>query len=228
MKQKHWLSALWLASTSFGLAHADDSRWTPTDGEVLAFDVFRKGDKAFGRHEVRFARQGDDLVVTTDIDLRAGLGPFTVFRYEHDAKAIWREGQLYSLSARTLKDGDERFVEVEREDDTLVSTEGDNTYRFPLDIIPSTHWNIAEVMGDPEVILSSETGAPLEVEVEDLGVETITAAGAQIEAHRYRLKSNLTVDLWYDAQDRWVKCAFDARGQSVTYVLAAPEDAGAA
>ncbi|MEM9180281.1 MAG: DUF6134 family protein [Pseudomonadota bacterium] len=33
------------------------------------------------------------------------------------------------------------------------------------------------------------------------------------------MKSDLTVDLWYDAQSRWVKLAFQVRGQDIEYVL---------
>ncbi len=84
-------------------------------------------------------------------------------------------------------------------------------------ITPSSHWNINQVMG--ERILSTESGEILDIEVSELGEETIEAGGRSITAQRYRLVSDLTVDLWYDEAGRWVKCEFNARGQTIEYVL---------
>ncbi|MED5550434.1 MAG: DUF6134 family protein [Pseudomonadota bacterium] len=171
----------------------------------IVFDVLRNGQD-FGRHEVRFdAGQDGALLVDIDIELRAGLGPITVFRYEHSSEEVWRDGQLVSLEAETLKDGDRVAVDVERGDTGLI------------DLMPSSHW-----LGyDPAErrILNTETGEPMPVEIEDLGVETIETASGMIEARHIRMTGTLTVDLWYDAQGRWVGCAFEARGQSIRYVL---------
>ena len=50
-------------------------------------------------------------------------------------------------------------------------------------------------------------------------VPHINTGGEEIEATHYRLKSDITVDLWYDDQGRWVKLGFEARGQQIDYVL---------
>ncbi|GLK52207.1 DUF6134 family protein [Maricaulis virginensis] len=171
----------------------------------IVFDVLRNG-QAFGRHEVRFDEgEAGELLVDIDIELRAGLGPITVFRYEHAAEEVWRDGQLVSLEAETLKDGDRIAVDVERGDTGLI------------DLMPSSHW-----LGyDPAErrILNTETGEAMPVEIEDLGLETVETASGEIEARRIRMTGTLTVDLWYDAEGRWVGCAFEARGQSIRYVL---------
>jgi hypothetical protein len=172
----------------------------------IVFDVLRNG-QAFGRHEVRFDEGQDGaLLVDIDISLRAGLGPITVFRYEHAAEEVWRDGQLVSLEAETLKDGDRVAVDVERGSDADLA-----------DLIPSSYW-----LGyDPALtrILNTETGAPMPVEIEDLGLETIETASGEIEARHIRMTGTLTVDLWYDAEGRWVGCVFEARGQTIRYVL---------
>jgi hypothetical protein len=55
-----------------------------------------------------------------------------------------------------------------------------------------------------------------------MGRESIYADGAWIEADRYRMQGALSVDLWYDLNGVWAKCAFDARGQQIEYVRRAP------
>ena len=105
-----------------------------------------------------------------------------------------------------------------RDGDKIAVDGAEGDYTFPVDVIPSSHWNIGQLY--QENMMSSETGKPLPVDVENLGLETITAGGKEIEATRYRLKSDIVVDLWYDADNRWVKCSFEARDQKIEYTLA--------
>ncbi len=59
----------------------------------------------------------------------------------------------------------------------------------------------------------------MRVRVTNMGRETIDVEGQRIQADRVRVQGTLTVDLWYDAQGRWVGCEFTARGQRVEYRL---------
>jgi hypothetical protein len=201
-------------------AHASVSGfdWVPTDGETLRFDVFRKG-KPFGYHTVSFDIKDKELHVKNDIKLEVKIGPFQAFYYKHDSDEIWTDGELLKLKGETTKEGDDFYVQAKQEADELDVVGTSFTGVLPETIIPSSHWNIREVMSTE--ILSSEGGEPLPVTVEKIGRETISAGGRQIEADRYRLKSDLTVDLWYDASGKWVKCQFEARGQKIEYVLKA-------
>ena len=70
-----------------------------------------------------------------------------------------------------------------------------------------------------EQMLSTETGEVLDIEVEGLGDDQVKVGDQMIDATHYRLKSDLTVELWYDDQSRWVKLAFEVRGQEIEYVL---------
>jgi len=208
------IAALFLSASG---ASADDAAApaAPYD-ERLVFEVFRNGSE-FGRHVVSFDRSGEELKVVTDIDLTVRFGPFTPFKYRHDSTELWRGGELWSVDAETLKDGDTYRVYVRRRDGALEvdGTAFDGSVETGL--LPSSHWNIG--FTDDGRLISTETGKILDIAVEALGVETIEAAGRMVEATRYRMTSDLTVDLWYDSSGRWVKCQFEARGQTVEYVL---------
>ena len=84
-------------------------------------------------------------------------------------------------------------------------------------VIPSTHWNQEEMR--QASMFSTETGEMLPMKVTDRGVERIKVGGVTIDARRYDVVSDLTASFWYDAQGRWVKCAFDAEGSRIEYVL---------
>ncbi len=191
--------------------------WQPSDGDEIRFKVLRKG-KPFGTHIVRFEVSEDgSFSVISDVDLKAGLGPITVFRYSLDSTEQWRDGKLVGLVGTTNDDGDEETVKASLTG-TDLKVEGSGYSGFvSYDIIPSSHWNREEAYSSR--LLSTESGEILDVEVTEIGRETIDVAGQPIPTTHYRLVSDLTVDLWYDDQSRWVKLGFEARGQQIDYVL---------
>lgn len=191
--------------------------WTATDGAVIDFTVLRKG-KPFGRHVLTFERDADGaLQVTTDVDLQVKFGPITAFKYRLDSVEAWVDGQLVGLSGRSNNDGRKGTVAAEAQDGALIVDGTKFDGALPLTTIPSSHWNRLQVYQSQ--MLSTETGEVLDIDVEIIGDDTVSVGGEPIEATHYRLKSDLTVDLWYDNQSRWVKLAFEVRGQSIEYVL---------
>lgn len=191
--------------------------WQPAPGDVIRFDVLRKGSP-FGSHLVTFEAGPDNaLIANTKINLRAGLGPITVFRYDHTASETWRAGQLIEVSGEVNDDGSKASMEAVRQGSALEVQGSLFTGAVPEDAIPASHWNYTQTQR--QNLLSTEDGEIYKIKVTPKGRETIEAAGQQIEANRYLLESDLDVDLWYDDQGRWVKLAFEARGQQIEYVL---------
>lgn len=191
--------------------------WVATDGAVIDFTVLRKG-KPFGRHLLTFERSDNGvLTVTTDVDLQVKFGPITAFKYRLDSVENWLGGQLTALSGKSNSDGRKGTVLATSEDGALTVESTKYTGKLPLTTIPSSHWNRLQVYQNQ--MLSTETGELLDIEVETIGADTVMVGGEAVPATHYRLKSDLTVDLWYDAQSRWVKLAFQVRGQDIEYVL---------
>lgn len=198
-----------------------DPQPLPQAGEEIVFDVYRKGDIEFGTHSVRFSEDGGDLIATTSIRLRAGFGPVTVFRYEHDSTERWRDDQLIAMDARTMKDG-ETYEVTARSTDAGLQVDGVDpdgqaiSQLLSTGILPSSHWH--GYPADMAEMLNTEHGTVMETTVEYLGETEIEGDGAMITVGRYRLSSTLTVDLFYDENGRWAGCEFEARGQTVRYV----------
>lgn len=204
------------ATPSTVAAGAPDA-WQPEDGDTINFTVLRKG-KDFGRHTVRFDVESDgSFTATTNVELKAGLGPITVFKYELSSMETWQDGQLVALEGQTNDDGDRKAVFASLNGDTLQVAGSAYNGPAPAGIIPSSHWNIREAYSSS--ILSTESGELLDTHVTRIGTETLTIGGEDVQATHYRLKSDLTVDLWYDDQGRWVKLGFEARGQQIDYIL---------
>lgn len=222
-----WKIGLASASAVFlaAFAQADEtatqaslpSPWIATDGAVIDFTVLRKG-KPFGRHMLSFERSsGGTLEVTTDVDLQVKFGPITAFKYRLDSVEEWLDGELVTLSGKSNNDGRKGQVSAVVEDGQLVVDGTKFEGALPVGTIPSSHWNRLQVYQSQ--MLSTETGEVLDIDVEIIGEDVVQVGDQLIDATHYRLKSDLTVDLWYDRQSRWVKLAFQVRGQDIEYVL---------
>ena len=208
-----------LAAASLGSAPAANREAVP-DAGTIAFDVYR-GNSPFGTHILRFEENGDELRVTTDVDLRVRIGPITAFRYEHDSVEVYRDGELVSLQTSTLKDGERLSVDISRNGDVYSgqgSDEDGNTRPVSLSssLPPSSHWGGYAVGLD--TVLNTETGAEMPVTITELGQSMIEVGGQTIEARHVRMEGSLTLDLWYDANGEWVRSEFSVRGQDITYV----------
>lgn len=194
-----------------------DFAWQPEPGDTIHFDVYRQGSD-FGTHIVRFEENAaGQLEAVIDVDLRAGLGPITLFRYRLDARETWQDGYIHAVEGEVNDDGARKSVTARRDGARLevdgTAFEGE----LPASIIPASHWNIWQTETDR--ILSTESGEVIEVDVQPLGRETVMAGGEPVEARKFLMDSDIDVTLWYDDQDRWVKLAFEARGQEIDYVL---------
>jgi hypothetical protein len=205
------------ALTMTAAAERTPAGWQPEAGDVIQFKVLRKGEP-FGTHAVRFEESADgSLVARTTVSLKAGLGPVTLYRYQLDATEKWIDGELVELKGAVNDDGKKRSVSAKRVGNAIEVKGSDYTGKAPESILPASHWNYVQTA--TQQLLSTEDGEILDVKVTKTGRERIKAGGKTIEANRYRLDSALDVDLWYDDQGRWVKLAFEARGQEIEYVL---------
>ncbi|MEO0465769.1 MAG: DUF6134 family protein [Pseudomonadota bacterium] len=193
------------------------TQWAPQAGDVISFDVLRQGNE-FGRHEVRFDEaENGDLLVETEVRLRAGLGPITLFRYRLETEERWRDGQLIALSGDVNDDGSKESVTAVSESGQLVIDGDGFSGSLDLGILPASHWNVGQTK--VEQLLSSENGEILDVAVLPQGRETITVDGETVEANKFLMDSDIDVSLWYDDSGRWLKLSFEARGQAIEYVL---------
>jgi hypothetical protein len=185
----------------------------------LEFEVTRNGSP-FGVHSVVVSRAGERLQSRSSVTLRASVGPVTVYRYEHRCQETWDDAQLVALSCSTLKNGRELSVNGAVSDDALVIAGAGGEERFALGALPTTWWTRPPT--NVNSLIDTETGAPMPVRITSMGRETIDVGGVSIEAERIRVQGTLAVDLWYDAQGRWVGCRFTARGQTIEYRLTSP------
>ena len=184
--------------------------------EIIAFDVLMNGSK-IGRHAVTLWRKEDRTFVDIDIALKVGFGPIVLYRYEQRNRALWENGVLASFLSKTDDDGDEFTVSAQRRDQGIAVAVNDANAVVVNDWFPTTYWDKRTVQQNR--LLATRDGEVLEVETKRAGIEEIEVRGQSIAAEKFEMRGDLNIDLWYDEDDRWVKLAFDYRGNRFDYVL---------
>ncbi len=200
-------NALLLAALLVAAAAPSGASASPLDA---AFDIFRKG-QPIGYHAVDVEETPDGTIVDTRIRMQVKFGPVTLFHYDHEAREVWRDGTLQSLTSRTDNNGRRMALDVVREGAALIVEGQDYQGEAPPGAIPSSYWNKAIV--DAEYLLNTQTGALIPITKTALGM---TAAPGGAIAEHYRLTGTVALDLWYD-EARWVGADFIVRGEALTY-----------
>lgn len=181
-----------------------------------SFTILRDG-QPIGSHTVSVTRDGRKIVAETQIDMDVYLAFVRVFHYTHRARETWEDGTLVAFESATNDDGTRYAVRAAAQAGQLKVSGDAVKATVPLGIVPTSYWNKA--LTSQRQLLNTQTGSILDARITRHGTERILAGGREIEATRYTLVSEFTLDLWYDARGQWVKSRFDARGSTIEYVL---------
>ncbi len=209
-----------LSIALFGLAAAavlalsDPLRAALPTLDDIAFRVYRDGTP-LGHHKIAFRRDDRDLHVNIDIRLEVKLVFLTVFRYHHQNHEIWRDGRLVAIETKTDDDGESYWLRGRATEEGLAVEGSSGRFVAPADVMPSSYWNPKTV--EKTRLLDTQHGRLIQVEIAPAGLERVGLAGRAVEARRYSMTGDLTLDLWYTAQGEWAKTSFEARGAEVTY-----------
>lgn len=210
------LAMLLLAGMPAGAFATNDLAYGP----ALSFAAVRNG-QTIGHHGLTFRRDGAQLTVSTSIELAVKFMGFTAYRYTHRAQEVWSGDVFQSLAAETDDNGKKFSVRIGRgaahlDVERKVRAE---TLRasLPLQLLPSSHWNVRQVR--QSALVNTQDGTEARIRVSILGRETIATATARIDATRYRYDGDIKMDQWFDDSGRWVKMSFVASdGSTVEYI----------
>lgn len=182
----------------------------PPEGS-LAFRVLRNGN-AIGRHGLRFAREGERLVVRIEVDLAVGLGPIVLYRYRHRATETWEGGQVLAFEAETNDDGKRATIEMRREGEALrVRSSEAGDYLAPPGAAPATHWN-RKMLDGP--FINTQTGEVMRPAIRAFEPAPLPWNQARL-ARRYALSGDVDLETWYDETPIWAGLRFRGKDGSL-------------
>lgn len=192
---------------------------------ILKFRVERDGS-FIGHVMERYRPAGNELRVDVFIAFQVKLAFITVYRYEHRAREIWRDGRLIRLDTITNDDGTPLQLKGRAGPGNFAVEGPQGALMAPADILPSSYWHPR--FTEQSRMLDSQLGRILQFDISKVGSERIEALGRPVETDRFAMRGDIDLDFWYDAERVWQKMAFTIKGGYMEYtrVEPGPEDGG--
>jgi hypothetical protein len=204
---------LWAFLTAIATA-GPASAGTQAAPQTLEFEIAHDGD-VVGHHRLTFRRDGDKLIVHSELEIEVAVLFLTVYRYQQTRDEVWRNGKLIALTSTADDDGTPHDIKgAAGPDGGIKVTSGKESWTLPAESVPASYWNISMVTAKGPLV-DSLSGKLLHQRVVKLGQETVRAGGRNILATHYRLEAKRQRDVWYDASGRWVKMRAIGRDGSV-------------
>jgi hypothetical protein len=192
-------------------------------GKPLEFSAFRNGQR-IGIHRLTFEKEGERLVVTTQIDLAVKVIGLTAYRYSHRSRETWLSDTLQSFESRTDDNGKAWMVRASRDasglkvERTVPDAAAPERATMPAATMPSTHWNARQAAQG--FLLNAQKGTQEEIAVTPLGREQVRTLSGFVPATHYRYDGGVRMEQWFDERGRWVKSRFTVSdGSVIDYLL---------
>ena len=192
---------------------ASPARALDTGRRVIEFDVFLDGSK-IGFHRYTIDGSAGTAAVSSEARFDVRFLFLTAFRYRHRTSETWTDGCLAAIDARTDSNGREFEVRGARTDAGFVVDAGDESRRLSGCVMTFAYWN-PDFLAQNR-LLDPQTGEYLEVDVEELGRDTVNLDGRDVPARSVRIHArDLQVTLWYSDDAQWLALESVATGGRV-------------
>ena len=212
------LSIIILILTSSGLStHIDHY----ANFNSMEYELYRN-NKLIGYHNYDFTRNGDELVVNSDVEFKIKKFGVELYNYKAKSSEIYKNSKFFGFSSKTNQNKKEKYVNIklDKENKELIIDGSSYKGNASEDFIVGTWWNHEIVKAKAQI--SAISGRVILQTVNFIGKETITINNKDYNTLRFNFSSSdkdlpkekkLNTDIWYDEKTfLWVKAAFDKTG----------------
>jgi hypothetical protein len=189
-----------------GLVLGAVPRAVAADSEVRQFNNYVDGRYA-GVYQMTITAQPDGTVTVAGharVDIRIVLIRYT---YSYDGTEVWKDGRLLQFNSNTVDNGKKFTVAAVADPNGLRVTVNNQPRTSRPDVWVTTYWRLPNpnARGAPLPLLDADSGRDLTGTLQYVGDSQVAVAGQLQNCAHYRVTGDVTVDLWYDAQERLVK-----------------------
>ena len=176
-------------------------------------------DKPVGYHHFTISQAGELEQVTTHARFEVEFLKIPLFKYRHNNIEHWSSQCLNSIASTTDQNGT-RFRVDGYVTDTgfrLSSNAGDTTLASCISTF--AYWDKSFLQHDR--LLNSQTGEYLEVDVAELGEQSLMVGDASVAVNRYRLTADkIDIEVWYSGNDQWLGLqSTTEKGRLIRYIV---------
>jgi hypothetical protein len=160
-------------------------------------------DREIGYHHFTLEQDSNTRRLVTEARFDVTFLKLPVFRYRHSNEEIWNDRCLARISSSTDENGRQFRIEGSAGENGFLLSTRDGDRSLPDCVRTFAYWD--RTFLESSRLLNAQTGEYLDVEVLDLGKQTIALRDSVQAAHHYRLHSaQATIDLWYSETGRWL------------------------
>jgi hypothetical protein len=201
---------------SLGLPLPARAAAAPAD---LRFRALRKGSP-IGVHTVTFRQSGEQLVVTTRIDISVKVLFFTAYYLKHDSQEIWQSGRLLSVKSTTDDNGTRLQVSGSATEGGFRIIGEEGPFLAPAQLLTSNMlWDTRMLSADR--LIDVQYGGVIGLAVKPLGEALVDTPRGQVRASRHHIITpHYAGTLFHERNGLWVKALIEARGEIIEYALA--------
>jgi hypothetical protein len=200
-----------LLAIPFGrAARADEPRG------IFIYMVSRDG-APIGQLRMEFVNDGEKLRVLSRTELEVTLLGMSLYDFNQQVEEVRSGGKIISLTSEADDDGTDRKVNLALQGDMLKGAYNDNDRIIDPKLITSLFWQRPQT-GETQLI-DTLRGKVKDVNVKDLGPETLALPVGRIEAHHYQMTGEWKRDLWYDANGILVAGELEKDGATIRQEL---------
>ncbi len=172
------------------------------EAQIWRYQVYLD-DREIGSHQVQLQPGAEGLRVSTQADYAVRVLMIPFYRYSHRSDEQWRAGCLRQIHAETDDNGEPARIAGQLKGDAMVLETPAGNRSIEGCVRSFAYWQ-RELLASSQRLLNTQTGEYLEVDWEPLGQRPLPF-GDGGRAAAYRLgAAELTIDLWYDEQGRWL------------------------
>jgi len=176
-------------------------------------------DQPIGYHHFTISNAGDIQQVKTHARFDVEFLKISLFKYRHDNIERWSSQCLNSIASTTDQNGTLFRVDGNVTDSgfRLSSNTGDTTLARCISTF--AYWDKSFLQHDR--LLNSQTGEYLEVDVAELGEQSLMIGDASVAVNRYRLTGDqIDIEVWYSGNDQWLGLQSTTdKGRLIRYVI---------
>jgi hypothetical protein len=159
--------------------------------------------KEIGEHRFAIAETGSGIKLTSEANFNVKVLFINAYKYQHKATELWQENCLSSLEARTEENRDVSVVKGNLAGESFDVEGPKGKLELPSCAMTFAYWN--PKMLTQKKLLNPQTGEWLDVNIKNMGKETIQVRGQDVSAERYRLTATkMKIDLWYSSEKEWL------------------------
>jgi hypothetical protein len=150
----------------------------------------------------------------------------TLYKYSYNGTEVWKDGRLQRLASRTSEyqapgKNNNYTVSATAAGDSLRLTVNGEQNTARADVWVTSYWRLPDAKqrntGLP--LLDADTGRTMNGKLQYVGPSDMDVAGRTQKCSHWRLSGDVTVDLWYDSQDRLVRQAWVEDGHQALLEL---------